>query len=30
MEFNFQIEDINPSEYKKILEAVRSKRKYYK
>ncbi|MBS5951525.1 MAG: DEAD/DEAH box helicase, partial [Clostridium sp.] len=30
LEFNFQIEDINPSEYKKILEAVRSKRKYYK
>ncbi|MBS4781344.1 MAG: DEAD/DEAH box helicase [Clostridium sp.] len=30
LEFNFHIEDINPLEYKKILEAVRSKRKYYK
>ena len=30
LEFNFNIEDISPSEYKQILEAVRSKRKYYK
>ena len=30
LEFNFQIEDINPSEYKKILEAFHEKRKYYK
>lgn len=30
LEFKFEIEDINPSEYKKILEAVRNKRKYYK
>lgn len=30
LEFNFQIEDINPSEYKNILEALNEKRKYYK
>lgn len=30
LEFNFNIEDISPSEYKQILEAVRNKRKYYK
>lgn len=30
LEFNFKIEDISPSEYKQILEAVRNKRKYYK
>ncbi len=30
LEFNFMIEDISPSEYKQILEAVRNKRKYYK
>ena len=30
LEFNFQIEDINPAEYKKILEAFHEKRKYYK
>ena len=29
-EFNFKIEDINPAEYKKILEAFNEKRKYYK
>ena len=30
LEFKFQIEDINPSEYKNILEALTEKRKYYK
>lgn len=30
LEFNFKIEDINPAEYKKILEAFNEKRKYYK
>ncbi len=30
LEFNFNIEDINPSEYKNILEAFREKRKYYR
>ena len=30
LEFNFKIEDISPAEYKHILEAIRSKRKYYK
>ncbi len=30
LQFNFKIEDINPAEYKKILEAFNEKRKYYK
>lgn len=30
LELNFKIEDINPSEYKKIIESIKNKRKYYK
>lgn len=30
LEFKFKIEDINPNEYKQILDAFRNKRKYYK
>ncbi|NAS19391.1 serine/threonine protein phosphatase [Clostridium butyricum] len=30
LEFKFQIEDINPAEYKNILEALNERRKYYK
>lgn len=30
LEFNFNIEDIKPAEYKNILEAFREKRKYYR
>lgn len=30
LDFNFEIEDISPKEYKNIIEAFNSKRKYYK